>query len=65
MACSVAGTAWAEDTAPDATAGAPAPASETVLRETHAPRGRRRWAQQHGVQRCNVGRERTRREHEQ
>ena len=39
MACSVAGTAWAEDTAPDATAGAPAPASETVRRETPAPEG--------------------------
>lgn len=39
MACSVAGTAWAEDNAPDATAGAPAPASETVQRETPAPEG--------------------------
>ena len=29
MACSLAGTAWAEDTAPDATAGAPAPAAQT------------------------------------
>ena len=38
MACSLAGTAWAEDTAPDATAGAPAPAAQTQsLEEKQEP----------------------------